>query len=216
MGRIDRMKEIRLAWKKVIPDKSPLLLKYAPGDDWLDYWMPMNGDWSCKDGWIIGMQPGNLGGILFSKERFEGNVMMSFTVKTQLPATRDLNAVFCANWNEEKNYLGESYVCGLNGWWENKSGIERNGSSNLYATTSCYHYEPGTEVRMTIGAIDGHCFMVVDDVLVTELIDPAPIKGGHMGFSAYCTVLNIKDIEIREIYWEKFSQVYTPEFIVEN
>ena len=65
----------------------------------------MNGDWSCKDGWIIGMQPGNLGGILFSKERFEGNVMMSFTVKTQLPATRDLNAVFCATWNEEKNYL---------------------------------------------------------------------------------------------------------------
>lgn len=54
--------------------------------------------------------------------------------------------------------------------------------------------------------------MVVDDVLVAELIDPQPLKGGHMGFSAYCTVLNIKDIEIRKIYWEEFIQEYTPEF----
>ena len=65
---------------------------------------------------------------------------------------------------------------------------------------------------MTAGAIDGHCFMIVDSVLITELIDPTPIRGGHVGFSAYCTKLKIKDIEIREIAWRPRKQLYDPEF----
>ncbi len=206
------MDTIKLLGKKVHLDQSPLLLKYTPGDDWLEHWTPKNGHWECRDGWLIGTEPGNFGGILFSKERFEEDVMFSFTIKAALPATRDLNAVFCANWDDATDYLGESYVCGLNGWYEHKSGIERNGSSNLYSTTSLYRYQPGTEVRMLVGAINGHSFMVVDDVLVTELIDPQPIRGGHVGFSAYCTKLMIKDIEIRKIVWEEFPQLYEPEF----
>ncbi|MBQ8683971.1 MAG: hypothetical protein IJ518_05590 [Clostridia bacterium] len=206
------MNTLHLLGKKVFFDRSELLLQYSPGEDWLDYWTPKNGHWECRDGWLIGTEPGNFGGILFSKERFEEDVMFSFTVKAALPATRDLNAVFCANWDDETDYLGESYVCGLNGWYEHKSGIERNGSSNLYSTTSLYHYQPGTEVRMTAGAINGHSFMVVDDVLITELVDPQPIRGGHVGFSAYCTKLMIKDIEIRKIAWEDFPQLYEPEF----
>lgn len=209
------MNEIHLLGKKVIVDKSPLLLKYSPSDDWQDYWSVKSGNWSLKDGWLIGDEPGNKGGILFSKECYEEDVMMSFTVKTALPATRDLNAVFCAHWDEKTDYLGTSYVCGLNGWYENKSGIERNEvgcESALYSTTSLYKYVPGTEVRMTLGAINGHSFMVVDDVLITELIDPNPINDGHIGFSAYCTRLMIKDIEIRKIYWEEFIQKYEPEY----
>ena len=54
--------------------------------------------------------------------------------------------------------------------------------------------------------------MVVDDELVTELVDPSPIKGGHVGFSAYCTRLKMKDIEVRKIYWEELAQSYDPEF----
>ena len=206
------MNTLHLLGKKVHLDRSPLLLQYTPGDDWLDHWTPKNGHWECKDGWLIGTEPGNFGGILFSKQRFEENVMFSFTVKAALPATRDLNAVFCADWDDETDYLGESYVCGLNGWYEHKSGIERNGSSNLYSTTSLYHYQPGTEVRMLVGAIDGHSFMVVDDVLVSEMIDPQPITGGHVGFSAYCTKLRITDIEIREICYENITQSYDPQF----
>lgn len=209
------MKEIRLLGKKVIPDKSPVLLSYSPADDWKDFWTVKSGNWSCDGGYIIGDEPENKGGILFSKEFYNDNVMMTFTGKTVLPATRDLNAVFCARWDDETDYLGTSYVCGLNGWYENKSGIERNEvgcESALYSTTSLYKYVPGTEVQMTFGAIDGHSFMVVDDVLITELIDPNPIKGGHIGFSAYCTKLMIKDITIRKIYWEEFIQRYEPEY----
>ena len=209
------MNEIKLLGKKVIMDKSEVLLKYSPGNDWKDYWDIKSGNWSVDDGWLIGDEPGNKGGILFSKEFYEDNVMMTFSVKTALPATRDLNAVFCAHWDDETDYLGTSYVCGLNGWYENKSGIERNEvgcESALYSTTSLYKYEPGSLVKMTFGAIDGQCFMVVDDTLITELIDPNPIKGGHIGFSAYCTKLMIKDIEIRKIYWEEFIQKYKPEY----
>ena len=209
------MNEILLLGKKVIMDKSPVLLDYKPGDDWKDYWTVKSGNWSLKDGYIIGDEPENKGGILFSKEFYEDDVMLTFKGKTVLPATRDLNAVFCARWDDETDYLGTSYVCGLNGWYENKSGIERNEvgcESALYSTTKLYKYEPGKEVEMTFGAIGGQCFMVVDGQLITELIDPNPIKGGHIGFSAYCTKLAIKDIKIQKIYWEEFIQRYEPEY----
>lgn len=208
------MENIHLLGKKIIADKSPVIFKYSPDKDWEKYWVRKSGKWSCEDGFLIGEESGNFGGIVFSKERFDKNVMFSFNISAILPATRDLNAVFCANWDDKTDYLGDSYVCGLNGWYEHKSGIERNigYGSNLYSTTSMYHYTPGTTVRMTAGAIDGHTFMVVDNVLISELIDPQPIFGGHVGFSAYCTKLKISDIEIREIYWEEFIQSYEPEF----
>jgi hypothetical protein len=206
------MKEIKLAGKKVLFDKSPVVFSYNPDENWKNYVDVKSGNWYYEDGAIIGFEPGNKGGIAFLNKYFENDVMLSFTVSTVLPATRDLNAVWAANWDDEEDYLGSSYVCGLNGWWENKAGIERNKTSNLYSTTSLYKYTPGAEVRMTCGSINGHCFMVVDDVLVTELIDPSPIKGGYAGFSAYCTKLRIKDIEVREIVWEEFKQEYTPQF----
>lgn len=208
------MKDILLLGKKILSDKSPVIFKYSPDEDWEKFWTPKSGMWKYEDGYLIGEEKGNFGGILFSNERFEKDVMFSFTIGTVLPATRDVNAVFCANWDEKTDYLGDSYVCGLNGWYEHKSGIERNVGygSNLYSTTSLYQYKPGAEVRMTAGSIGGHTFMVVDDILVSELIDPQPISGGHVGFSAYCTKLKIKDIEIREINWEVFTQEYDPEF----
>lgn len=210
------MKNIHLLGKKIIFDKSKVLLDYKPDNDWEKYFDPKSGEWYYEDGALIGVETGNKGGILFTKERYEKDVMLSFTVSTVLPATRDLNAVFCAEWDEEKDYLGLSYVCGLNGWYENKAGLERNigygVGSNLYSTTSLFKYVPGTSVRMTCGAVGGHSFMVVDDVLVSEMIDPNPISGGHVGFSAYCTKLRITDIEVREIAWEPFEQSYDPEF----
>ena len=206
------MRDIKLLGKKICMDKSPLLLHYDPGDDWEEYWQVMKGDWKCEDGYLIGTEPGNFGGILFSRKSYEQNVMISFTVSTVLPATRDLNAVYCAHWDPQTDYLGESYVCGINGWYEHKSGIERNKSSNLYSTTSLYQYIPGSEIRLCAGAIDGHNFMLADGELICEMIDPNPIKGGHVGFSPFCTVLKIKDIDIHEIVWEPFVQTYKPEF----
>ncbi len=198
--------------RKVSPEKSKLLLHYDPAEDWLNYWTPMSGHWECKDGWLIGTEPGNKGGILFSKEIYPQDILFSFTMKTELPATRDLNAVWCAKWDDKKDYIGESYVCGLNGWYEGKSGIERLHTRQMKALTGLYKYEPGTEVRMTCGVVSGRNFLLVDDDLICEMVDPYPIKGGYVGFSAYCTKLKIKDIEIREVCYEEIRQRYKPEF----
>ena len=206
------MKDIHLAGKKVLFDKSPVVYSYRPDKNWREHILVKSGNWSYEDGALIGFNPGNNGGICFVNKYFDKDVMLIFKGSTVLPATRDLNAVWASHWDEETDYLGESYVCGLNGWWEDKAGIERNKSSNLYATTSAYKYEGGTEITMVCGSINGHCFMTVDELLVTELVDPNPISGGHVGFSAYCTKLRITEIEVREIVYEEFKQRYVPQF----
>lgn len=206
------MKEIKLLGKKIIVEKSKLLLHYDPDENWKEHFQVMAGEWKCENGYLIGIERGNKGGILFTKQSFDKDVMMTFTASTVLPATRDVNAVFCAKWDKETDYLGESYVCGLNGWYEDKAGMESNTEGGFRALTNSYRYEPGKEIRMTVGSIQGHTFMVVDDELVIEYVDNKPILGGHFGFSPYCTILKIKDIDIREIYWDQFKQSYVPEF----
>ena len=67
-------------------------------------------------------------------------------------------------------------------------------------------------MEIVTGAIDGHTFLMVDGVLIQEMIDKEPIIGGHVGFSPYSTILKIKDIEVRQIVWEKRHQFYTSEF----
>ena len=207
------MNEIKLFQKKIIIDKSPVIMKYDKDDNWLDLFDACCGEWSFDGEWIVGKERGNRSADLFTKEYFEDNVMMTCTIKTGLPATRDVNAVFCARWDEEKNDEGPGYLAGLNGWWEHKAGIEKYGSNDFMVSLSpTYQYEPGKEIKMTVGAVNGHCFMVVDGELISELLDPNPLIGGHVGFAAYCTVLMIKDVEVRKIYWEKFEQSYEPEF----
>ena len=120
------MKNIHLLGKKIIADKCPLLLDYKPDENWRELWLPKTGTWELEDGCFIGTETGNMGGIMLYKEYFKKNVMLTFTVSTVLPATRDLNAVFCSKWDESTDYLGDSYVCGVNGWYEGKSGLERN------------------------------------------------------------------------------------------
>lgn len=205
--------EILLLGKKIIVDASSVVLSYSPDENWREVWDAKGGQWTYEDGYLVGCETENKGGILLSKKRFDKDVMMSFTVASVLPATRDLNAVYCTTWDEENNYLKKSYISGLNGWYEGKSGIERFPEDELRALTPLYHYEPGTEVRLTVGAIEGHNFLLVDGVLIQELIDNMdPIVGGHVGFSPYSTMLKIKDIEVREIYWEERGQSYLPEF----
>ena len=206
------MKELHLLGKLVKIDECPLLLKSAPGEDWQKDWQIMAGEWSYENGWLIGSERGNKGGILFSRESYDCDVIFSFTMKTVLPATRDLNAVFAAHWDTDIDYLGNAYVIGLNGWYEHKSGIERSPEVGLRSLTGAYSYNPGDEVRITTGIIAGHSFLYADDVMVAELIDPYYISGGHVGFSPYCTKLAIKDIEVRRAVYTDFPQSYDPEF----
>ena len=206
------MKELHLLGKLVKLENCPVVFSYQPGADWKDHFDVKLGTWYEEGGYLIGREPGNFGGILFSKKSFDHDIIFSFTVKTVLPATRDLNGVFCAHWDDGINYLGNAYVIGLNGWYEGKSGIERSPETGLRSLTGAYHYVPGREVRITTGIIEGHSFLYADDELVAELIDPHYISGGHVGFSPYSPMLAIKDIEVRRAVWEPFEQSYEPEF----
>ena len=207
------MKDILLIGKRILSDRSPVVLSSLPDENWQEQWDPKGGTWEYRDGYLIGSEPGNKGGILLSKRFFDKDVMLSFTAASVLPATRDVNAVYCTTWDEEINYLKLAYISGLGGWYEDKCGIERFPEDGLRALNPLYHYEAGKEVRITTGAIAGHNFLLVDGQLVQELIDPSPILGGgHVGFSPYSTMLKIKDIEVREIVWEERVQVYDPEF----
>ncbi len=211
------MKDIRLIRKRIIADKCKTLLSCKNGENWLDLFEIKAGEWKVENGCLVGKENGNKGGILWTKEIFDKPVMISFTGKSVLPATRDVNAVFCANWDNELNDLGDSYVCGVGGWYDNKAGLERNvkgGGLAFRSITGAYKYEPGKEVRLTCGAIDGHLFMTIDDELVAEYIEYGGdhLTSGHIGFSPFCTILNIKDIEVKEIYYEKIDDYYLPEF----
>ena len=210
------MKYIKLIGKKIILDKCKMLLKYQPNENWSDFFEQKAGEWSVQDGYLIGKENGNKGGILYTKEIFDKPVMISFTASSVLPATRDVNAVFCANWDDDINDLGDSYVCGVGGWYDNKAGLERNVKGNKLAfrsITGSYKYVPGKEIRLTCGAIDGHIFMVIDDELVAEYIEyENALTSGHIGFSPFCTMLKIKDIQVREIYYENIKEHYDPEF----
>lgn len=204
--------KILLLGKTIDWGRSEILLDYQPEENWRQVWDAKLGHWEYQDGHLIGREPGNFGGILLSRECFRDNVMMRFTVSSVLPATRDLNAVFCATWDADANYLKKAYVVGLNGWYENKSGIERFPEEELRSLTSLYRYTPGAEVEILTGAIDGHCFLFADGALVQELIDRDPIPGGHVGFSPYSTVLKIGHVQVRKICWQPRQQSYTPEF----
>lgn len=206
------IKELHLLGKLVKLDDCPVLLDCQPDGNWQDTWQVMRGDWKEENGWLIGAERGNFGGILFSRQSFDCDVIFTFTAKTVLPATRDVNAVFCAHWDKEIDYLGNAYVIGFNGWYEHKSGIERSPETGLRALTGSYKYTPGKEIRVTTGIIDGHSFLYADGEMVAELIDPNYISGGHVGFSPYCTMLAIKDIQVRRAVWTPFEQSYEAEF----
>jgi hypothetical protein len=210
------VKDIKLVGKRINYEKSQVLFRYSPDENFLDYFKVMAGEWSYENGYLIGKENGNKGGILLYKEKFDFPVMLTFTASTVLPATRDVNAVFCANWDDEINDLGDSYVCGVGGWYDNKAGLERNeqgGTLAFRSLTSAYSYKPAKEITMTAGAIDGHTFMTVDGELVAEYIEYKNfLVSGYVGFSPYCTMLKIKDIEIRKIAYEEIDEKYDPEF----
>lgn len=206
------MKDLLLLGKRVRVEDSPLLLQSAPDEHWLRDWQILGGSWRCEDGYLYGAERQNLGGILLSRARFEGDVLLRFRASSVPPATRDLNGLYCAEWDEAAGYLGRGYIAGLNGWYDHKCGIERFPENGLNATHPLYHYQPGREVELCMGAVRGHNFLAVDGELIAELIDPNPLAGGRVGFSPYCTQLRIRHIEVRQIRWEARDQVYECEF----
>ena len=55
------MKDILLLGKKILSDKSPVIFKYSPDENWEKFWTPKSGTWKYEDGYLIGEEKGNFG-----------------------------------------------------------------------------------------------------------------------------------------------------------
>ena len=210
--------DLLLLGKQIIFDESEVLFDFTASkltkqhQKLEDYFKVMAGKWYLDGEYLIGEEPKNQGGIIYTNTPFEGNILVTAYLKTMLPATRDVNAVWHSKWDETTDYLGDSYVCGLNGWYEGKVGLERCGENGFYASTSLYNYKPGELVKMQFGSINNHIFLFVDDKLIMEMHDPTPLTNGYVGISPYCTVLMVKSLEVRKIKYIERTQKYEPEF----
>ncbi len=218
-GRLmKKSRDLLLLGKKIIFDESEVLYDFSTSkltkqnQQLEDYFKIKAGKWYLDGEYLIGEEPKNQGGIIYTNIPFEGNILVTVNLKTMLPSTRDVNAVWHSKWDETTDYLGDSYVCGLNGWYEGKAGLERCGENGFYASTSLYNYKPGELVKMQFGSINNHIFLFVDDKLIMEMHDPTPLTNGYVGISPYCTVLKVKSLEVRKIKYIERTQKYEPEF----
>ena len=60
--------EILLLGKRILVDRSPVVLRCAPEENWQELFEPKGGKWYYEDGWLIGSEPENKGGILLSRQ----------------------------------------------------------------------------------------------------------------------------------------------------
>ncbi|RAP75313.1 hypothetical protein [Paenibacillus montanisoli] len=207
---------IHLLHKQVDPRKCPILYETSfEQEQELDNWRMCSGEWWVENGWLHGRNPLNAPGVLLSKRDFPGNVLVEFEGRTVLPSTHDINLMWNASWDEEKNMRGAAYVAGLEGWWEGKIGLEKSPEYVLNAATPLFDFEPGRTYFIQAGSIDGHCFVCVDGKLLLELTDYEPIDSAvhaKVGFEAYASYIQLRNVRIRSIEWEPRVRSYPAEF----
>ena len=78
-----------------------------------------------------------------------------------------------------------------------------------------FDFHPGQSYKILAGSIDGHMFIAVDGKLLLEVTDPEPIdhsKYTKVGFEAYASCIQIRNVVIRQIKWEPLDMKYNPEF----
>lgn len=214
--KLNKMSTITLMKKRILLDSSKVLYdKPVTKEDFQGSWTVYNSKWEVKDGWLEGENPGNWPGMAILKQDFPGNVMVEFEAQTILPSSHDINVMWNGEWLAATNQRGIAYVAGLQGWWTGKVGIEKSNDYKFMVGTPLFDFEPGKIYRIQAGSIDGHCFIIADGKLLLEAMDPDPIdnqKYTKIGFEAYCSKIRIRNIRIRQIYWESVNMKYEIEF----
>lgn len=181
----------------------------------LEDWKIYSGNWYLEDGWLSGKNPANSAGMIVSRNDFTGDILMDFEARTVLPCTHDIDFMWNGSWDEERNVRGMAYVAGLQGWWQGKAGIEKSPDYKLTACTPLFDFTPGKIYHIQGGSIKGHCFLFVNGKLLLEVTDPEPIdncKYARIGFEAYCSHIQIRNLKVRRIKWKEVEMSYTPEF----
>ncbi len=207
---------ILLMKKKILLDSSRVLYdKPLDQENFISNFSVHHSEWKVEDGWLVGANRGNWPGMAIINQEFPGNVLVEFEAQTILPSTHDINVMWNGEWLEETDQRGIAYVAGLEGWWTGKVGIEKSNDYKFMVGTPLFDFEPGKIYKIQAGSIDGHCFILANDKLLLEAMDPDPIDNQiytKIGFEAYSSNIKLRNIKIRQIYWEPVEMKYDPEF----
>lgn len=207
---------LKLMRKEIDLENSPIL--YAEPltpETFARDWRIYSGEWQVEGEWLTGRNPGNFPGMVFLRADFPGNVLVEFEARTVLPCTHDINFMWNGSWDEGRNERGVAYVAGLEGWWQGKVGIEKSPEYKLNAGTPLFDFTPGQAYHILGGSIDGHCFIFANGRLLLEVTDPDPIdsqKYTKVGFEAYCSHIQVRNVQVRRIAWRAVVERYIPEF----
>lgn len=178
-------------------------------------WTVKSGQWTVKDGWLMGESDKGSGGMIFSKDEYPHDLVMEFTAAIVEPATHDLDFMWHAAWDDQAQIRNSGYVVGINGWWEQKIGFEKAPFNILYAATTLFSAEPKREYKIQAGTIKGLCFLFIDNRLIIEMRDPDPInfkKYALVGFETYQSKIKVKNLKIYEPYVQQRALKYLDEY----
>ncbi|MBU0713877.1 MAG: hypothetical protein KJ964_00805 [Verrucomicrobia bacterium] len=207
---------LEIMGKNIDIEKSELLYNEPISDKHFSAnWTINSGDWQVQGEWLTGKNPANCPGMIFLKGDYPGNVMVDFEARTVLPCTHDIDFMWNGSWDKDKNQRGPAYVAGLEGWWTGKVGIEKSPDYKLTAATPLLDFAPGRTYHIQGGSIDGHCFIFVNGQLVLEVTDPNPIDSRRftkVGFEAYCSHIQIRNVKVMRLAWHPVLLKYSPEF----
>lgn len=203
---------LRIKRIDVILEKSELLYQtdFSGGELERDFEIS-NGEWTFKDGYLVGYMEEDGGGLIYSNKHYFGDVLIDFYAKTVAPYDNDLNFTLCSNgWNYERNKPNDAYIGGLQGWWIGKTGIEKCPyDSNIEALTGMHNFVPGEEYHIQAGRVGNRVFMFIDGVLAVELTDPNPIVDyGRVGLGVYASKVAFRGLKIYKPYTQPFDVTY--------
>lgn len=200
--------------KEIDLDKSALLDDQLTIGELFDRkWNVQSGEWRVEGDWLTGKkQTGS--GLLLSRDDYPGDVMIECEARTVLPSTHDIDFMWNATWDMEKEGR-TAYIVGIQGWMEGKAGFEKLPDYRLVATTPLFNFQPGHLYHVMVGSIQGHCFLFLDGKLIIEMTDPNPIdsqKHAKIGLEVYGSHIQIRNLKVRQIAWRPRHMSYTPEF----
>ncbi|MDX2109307.1 MAG: hypothetical protein SFY80_03600 [Verrucomicrobiota bacterium] len=178
-------------------------------------WVIRGGEWKAEDGWFTGRNPENKPAMITARQSFPYDVMLDFEARTVLPSSHDIDWMWNGSWDESQNLRSVAYVAGLQGWWEGKVGFEKAPDYLLNVGTPLFPFEPGRTYRIQSGSVAGHVFVLVDGKLILEVTDPQPIDStthGMIGFEAYASWIQIRNLSVRKLSWEARDLSYPREF----
>lgn len=179
-------------------------------------WEISGGDWHAGDGICHGIYRENAGGLIYSHRQFPGDIMLDFYGKIISPCNNDLNFSFRAKgWDYEKKDADTGYIAGLNGWYINRTGIEKYPGCHLKAL--CQHFEAKSDVEYHIqtGIVGSILFLAVDDEMILTLADPDPITApdcARVGLGTYCSHIEFRDFKVYRPKLTYTPMTYVPKF----